>query len=77
MNIPLRPDQKMLIDQAFETEADQDPHQVIERGFQQLERGEFFTAEESKADMQQRKGIWLRQRAIGIYVPPQARTKRG
>ena len=69
MNIPIRTDQKMLIDQAFEAEPDQDPHQVIERAFAQLERGEFFTPEESKADMRQRKAAWLRRHSIGIYVP--------
>ncbi len=76
MNIPLRPDQKMLIDQAFETEADQDPHQTIERAFGQFERGEFFTPEESKADMPQRKAAWLRQHSIGIYVPPKPKPSQ-
>jgi antitoxin ParD1/3/4 len=34
----------------------------IERAFGQFERGEFFCAEESQADMQQRKAAWLRER---------------
>lgn len=32
----------------------------IERAFGQFERGEFFTAEESQADMDKRKAAWLR-----------------
>ncbi len=86
MTITLRPDQEKLIDQAIETGAYQDPHQVIERAlellrteeegltdyrdeisqkieraFGQFERGEFFSAEASKADMKQRKAAWLDQ----------------
>jgi Arc/MetJ-type ribon-helix-helix transcriptional regulator len=34
----------------------------IERAFAQLERGEFFSPEESRADMARRKAEWLRQR---------------
>lgn len=34
----------------------------IERAFAQFERGEFFTAAESHADMQQRKTAWLAER---------------
>ena len=34
-------------------------HQKIERAFGQFERGEFFTAEESRADMEKRKAAWL------------------
>jgi Arc/MetJ-type ribon-helix-helix transcriptional regulator len=34
----------------------------IERAFGQFERGEFFSAEESRADMEKRKGAWLRER---------------
>jgi len=30
----------------------------IERAFAQFERGEFFTAEESRADMEKRKAAW-------------------
>jgi Arc/MetJ-type ribon-helix-helix transcriptional regulator len=30
----------------------------IERAFGQFERGEFFTAEESRADMEKRKAAW-------------------
>lgn len=33
----------------------------IERAFGQFERGEFFSAEESQADMHQRKAAWLRE----------------
>jgi putative addiction module CopG family antidote len=31
----------------------------IERAFDQFENGEFFSAEESRADMEQRKNAWL------------------
>lgn len=31
----------------------------IERGFQQSERGEFFSATESRAEMDRRKAEWL------------------
>jgi antitoxin ParD1/3/4 len=31
----------------------------IERAFGQFERGEFLSAEESRADMQKRKAAWL------------------
>jgi Arc/MetJ-type ribon-helix-helix transcriptional regulator len=31
----------------------------IERAFGQFERGEFLSAEESRADMEQRKSAWL------------------
>ena len=34
----------------------------IERAFGQFERGEFFSAQESKADMERRKADWLRER---------------
>ena len=30
----------------------------IERAFAQFERGEFFTAEETRADMEKRKAAW-------------------
>ncbi len=30
----------------------------IDRAFEQFERGEFFTAEESRADMARRKSMW-------------------
>jgi Arc/MetJ-type ribon-helix-helix transcriptional regulator len=33
----------------------------IERAFGQFERGEFFSAEESRADMARRKAAWLRE----------------
>jgi hypothetical protein len=31
----------------------------IERAFEQFERGEFFTAVESRADIEKRKTAWL------------------
>jgi antitoxin ParD1/3/4 len=31
----------------------------IERAFDQFDRGEFFTAEESRVDMEKRKAAWL------------------
>jgi predicted transcriptional regulator len=34
-------------------------HDKIERGYAQFERGEFFTAEESRDDMEKRKAAWL------------------
>ena len=34
----------------------------IERAMAQFERGEFFSAEESRADMGRRKAEWLRER---------------
>ena len=33
----------------------------IERAFEQFERGEFFSAEESRADMERRKTAWLNE----------------
>jgi antitoxin ParD1/3/4 len=33
----------------------------IERAFGQFERGEFFSAEESQADMEKHKAAWLRE----------------
>jgi putative addiction module CopG family antidote len=37
-------------------------HEKIERAFGQCERGERFTAEESRADMEKRKAAWLADR---------------
>jgi Arc/MetJ-type ribon-helix-helix transcriptional regulator len=34
-------------------------HEKIERAFGQFERGEFFSAEESRANMEKRKAAWL------------------
>jgi len=34
----------------------------IERAFEQFEHGEFFTAEESRIDLEKRKAEWLRNR---------------
>ena len=33
----------------------------IERAFGQFDRGEFFSAEVSQADMERRKAVWLRE----------------
>ncbi|HWE51068.1 MAG TPA: hypothetical protein VG273_14845 [Bryobacteraceae bacterium] len=33
----------------------------IERAFGQFERGEFFSAEESRTDMEERKAAWVRK----------------
>ena len=40
-------------------------HDKIERAFEQFEKGEFFTAEESRADMEKRKAAWLAGSAMG------------
>lgn len=37
-------------------------HDKIERSFAQFENGEFFTAEESRADMEKRKAAWQADR---------------
>ncbi|HXP88723.1 MAG TPA: hypothetical protein VN841_28625 [Bryobacteraceae bacterium] len=34
----------------------------IERAFEQFERGEFYSADESRADLAKRKEAWLRDR---------------
>jgi len=34
----------------------------IERAFEQFDRGEFLTSEESRIDMEKRKAEWLRDR---------------
>jgi predicted transcriptional regulator len=34
----------------------------IERGFADFERGEFFTPDESRADMKKRKAAWFAER---------------
>jgi hypothetical protein len=74
----------MMVAQAMQTGAYQNPEEVIgralellhsehewlhdhnglidekiERAFAQFELGEFFSAEESRANMQQRKAAWL------------------
>jgi putative addiction module CopG family antidote len=36
-----------------------DVAEKIDRAFGQFERGEFFSAEESRADMERRKATWL------------------
>jgi putative addiction module CopG family antidote len=40
-------------------------HEKIERAFEQFERGEFFTAEESRANMEKRKAVWLASQKQG------------
>lgn len=40
-------------------------HDKIERAFVQFEKGEFFTAEESRADMEKREAAWLAGSAMG------------
>jgi antitoxin ParD1/3/4 len=40
-------------------------HEKIERAFGQFERGEFFSAEESRADMEKRKAAWLAEQKRG------------
>jgi predicted transcriptional regulator len=51
--------------EAFSWEDDWSPDEKeeiaakIERGLAQFDRGEFFTAEESRADMETRKAAWL------------------
>ena len=40
-------------------------HEKIERAFEQFERGEFFSAEESRADIEKRKAAWLAERNRG------------
>jgi Arc/MetJ-type ribon-helix-helix transcriptional regulator len=34
-------------------------HDKIERAFEQFDRGEFYSAEESRSDMEKRKTEWL------------------
>jgi len=36
----------------------------IERAFEQFERGDFLTSEESRANMQERKAAWLREAGL-------------
>ena len=36
----------------------------IERAFGQFERGEFFTEEESRADMERRKAVWRERQKL-------------
>lgn len=40
-------------------ETRQQVHEKIERGLEQFERGEFYSAEESRSDMEKRKKVWL------------------
>jgi hypothetical protein len=40
-------------------------HEKIERAFGQFERGECFSAEESRADMEKRKTAWLAEQKRG------------
>jgi antitoxin ParD1/3/4 len=49
----LRSEEEWLHDQKTEVAA------KIERAFAQFERGEFFTAEQSREEMEKRKAAWL------------------
>jgi len=49
----LRSDDRWLLDHKDEIAA------KIDHAFVQFERGEFFSAEESRADMEKRKAAWL------------------
>jgi antitoxin ParD1/3/4 len=40
-------------------------HEKIERAFGQFERGEYFSAEESRANMEKRKAAWLAEQKRG------------
>ena len=40
-------------------------HEKIERAFEQFERGEFFSAEESRVEMEKRKAEWIAERKRG------------
>jgi antitoxin ParD1/3/4 len=40
-------------------------NEKIERAFGQFERGEFFSAEESRANMEKRKAAWLAEQKRG------------
>jgi Arc/MetJ-type ribon-helix-helix transcriptional regulator len=40
-------------------------HEKIERAFGQIERGECFTAEESRDDLEKRKAAWLADQKRG------------
>jgi Arc/MetJ-type ribon-helix-helix transcriptional regulator len=40
-------------------------NEKIQRGFDQFERGEYFTAEEARAVMAQRKAAWLAEHKKG------------
>jgi hypothetical protein len=40
----------------------EDVEKKIERALAQFERGEFFSPEESRADMEKRKAAWLAKR---------------
>jgi len=51
----LRFEEEWLVDQKAEIT------EKIERAFGQFDRGEFFSAEESQADMEKRKAAWLRE----------------
>ena len=50
----------------------------IERAFGQFERGEFFSADESRADMERRKAAWLNEQQRRCHrcttLPPKRRT---
>lgn len=50
----LRAEDGLLHEQRDEVES------KVNRALAQFDRGEFFTAEEARADMEQRKAAWLR-----------------
>ena len=39
-------------------------HEKIERAFAQFERGEFFSADESRANMEKHKANWLAEHKL-------------
>ena len=41
----------------------------IDRALAQFERGEFFTAEESRADMERRKAAWMSEEGARVTDP--------
>lgn len=53
--------------EAFQSEEDwllenrDEIEQKIDRGLAQFERGEFFSSEESRADIDERKAAWLHE----------------
>ena len=61
MAITLRPDHERLVTEAIETGAYETADDVIGRAFEQFQRGEFFSPDESRPDMGKRKAAWLTQ----------------
>ena len=52
MKIKTQPDEAKLI------------AEKIDRAFEQFERGDFLTLEESRANMEERKAAWLREAGL-------------